>query len=297
MKVTKTTYFSIQRKIVANMTSESWKNIPHTTYIYEPEVSKFMSFLNEYNKSSDVKITLNTAMLKVIAEGVKNAPCLNSHIFYNHRFVKGKIVQYENVDISMPWLMSNGEMMTINLSNIDGRSLKEIALYIENTAKKIENTDMTEAMFSVSMNDTIEKLKKFKIPTVVYRLIGAKFGKSKVKTMHGKSKKEYNRIPESERITKHDIKQGTITVSNIGSLYRNQRGSLALLEVIPPQVFAVGIGAVQKKAVVNSYDEIVVGQILPMCLAIDHRALDFNELVPLIKKLDDIFEHPEIILN
>ncbi|MPM66107.1 hypothetical protein SDC9_113014 [bioreactor metagenome] len=236
-------------------------------------------------------------MLKAITEGVKNAPCINSHIFFNHRFVKGKIVQYQEVDISMPWMLPHGEMMTINLNNIGERTLKDLALYIENIAKKFEKTDMTEAMFSVSMHDTIEKLKKLKIPTVLYRLIGAKFGNSKVKTLSGKAKKAYNSIPETERITKHDIKQGTITVSNVGSLYREQRGSVALLEIVPPQVFAVGIGAIQKKPVVSGTDEIVVGQILPMCLAFDHRALDFGEIVPFIKKLDEIFVNPNLILK
>ena len=33
--VVKTEHFGIQRKIVANMTTESWQNIPHVTYTYE----------------------------------------------------------------------------------------------------------------------------------------------------------------------------------------------------------------------------------------------------------------------
>ena len=33
MKKTNTIHFGIQRKIVANMTSESWETIPHVTYM------------------------------------------------------------------------------------------------------------------------------------------------------------------------------------------------------------------------------------------------------------------------
>ena len=34
---------------------------------------------------------------------------------------------------------------------------------------------------------------------------------------------------------------------------------------------------------------------LPICLAFDHRALDFGEIIPFIKKLDSIFENPNIL--
>ena len=34
---------------------------------------------------------------------------------------------------------------------------------------------------------------------------------------------------------------------------------------------------------------------LPICLAFDHRALDFGEVIPFMKKLDSIFENPKII--
>ena len=42
MKTLNVTHFGIQRKIVANMTSESWETIPHVTYMYEPDVTDFM---------------------------------------------------------------------------------------------------------------------------------------------------------------------------------------------------------------------------------------------------------------
>ena len=47
MKTVNTINFGIQRKIVANMTTESWETIPHVTYNYEPDVTDFMK---EYKK-------------------------------------------------------------------------------------------------------------------------------------------------------------------------------------------------------------------------------------------------------
>ena len=34
---------------------------------------------------------------------------------------------------------------------------------------------------------------------------------------------------------------------------------------------------------------------LPICIAFDHRALDFGDIVPFLKRLDDIFENPKVI--
>ena len=42
MKKTNTIHFGIQRKIVSNMTAESWETIPHVTYNYEPDVTAFI---------------------------------------------------------------------------------------------------------------------------------------------------------------------------------------------------------------------------------------------------------------
>ena len=62
MTITNTEYFGIQRKIVANMTTESWQNIPHVTYMYEPDVTKFFKEYKKLNqnRSGEEKITFNS---------------------------------------------------------------------------------------------------------------------------------------------------------------------------------------------------------------------------------------------
>lgn len=303
MKATKVTHFGIQRKIVANMTAESWETIPHISYVYEPEVSKFMDIVKELNESGKfpVKITVNTIMLKALSEAFKEAPQLNAHIKFDRKLVRGEITEWDEIHAGMTWILPNGEMMTINLHDIGNKSLVELTEYIADVARKIGNTDLTEVMFSVSFNDTIEKLKKGKIKQAVLRLIGAKTGKHKIKTLKGKAKKEYNAIPETDRLTAYDIKQGTVTISNIGSITRGIPGHASLLSIIPPQVFVVCIGSANKQPVVkqdeNGNDIIAVGQVMPINLVFDHRALDFGDLVPFIKKLEDIFKNPEQMYN
>lgn len=295
--------YDIQRKIVSNMTTESWQNIPHATYIYEPDITEF---LEEYDKLKnetikDTKITVNTLMIRTIVEGLKSAPLMNAHLSYNHRFVKGKIEVKENIDISVPWIMPDGKMMTVNMKNMQSKSLKDISAYSNEISKKLENTNLTEAMYEVSMDNTITQLKHGRVIKTINRILGAKFGDSKVRLLKGKDKKKYQSIPKTDRITKDDLEPGTITVSNVGSLYRGQRGSIALLEIIPPQVVAIAIGATQEKPTViknaKSESEIAIRKVMPLCIAFDHRALDFGEVIPFIKRLDEIFENPKVIHN
>ncbi len=301
MKKTSTTHFGIQRKIVANMTAESWETIPHVTYNYEPDVTEFMieyKRLNE-NCAPEDKITLNTIMLKIIVEGLKADPAMNAHIEFDRKLVRGEIHTFQDINISMPMVLPNGEMMTINLHNFENKNLNQMVDYIKDVNRRVANTNLNEVMFDVSLDNTLTALKHGKIKQTLYRLIGSKTGKHKVKTLSGKAKREYEAIPEKDRLTKRDIEQGTITVSNIGSTYRQQRGETCLLEIVPPQVCAIALGAVQDKPVVivneNGEKEIAIRQVMPLCIAFDHRALDFGEIVPFIKRLDEIFEAPEII--
>lgn len=301
LKKTGTTHFGIQRKIVANMTAESWETIPHVTYNYEPDVTEFMiehKRLNE-NCAPEDKITLNTLMLKIIVEGLKADPAMNAHIDFDRKLVRGEIHTFEDINISMPMVLPNGEMMTINLHNFESKTLDQMVDYIADVNRRIKNTNLNEVMFDVSLDNTLTALKQGKVKQTIYRLIGSKTGKHKVKTLSGKEKKAYEAIPEQDRLTKRDIEQGTITVSNIGSTYRQQRGETCLLEIVPPQVCAIALGAVQDKPVVIVNEagekEIAIRQVMPLCIAFDHRALDFGEIVPFIKRLDEIFEEPEII--
>ena len=117
--------------------------------------------------------------------------------------------------------------------------------------------------------------------------------------LKGQAKREYLRIPSSERLTANDLFGATITVSNIGSLYKAQTGYFSLLEIIPPQVAVVGLGAIQEKPGVfqdaNGQPAIGIRKIMPICITFDHRALDFQSVVPLIQRLDEIFAHPDEI--
>ncbi len=301
MKKINTEHFGIARKIVSNMTTESWETIPHACMTYEPEVTEFLKVVKELNngRTKEEKLTINTVLLRVLVEGIKACPVLNSHIDFKRHLVRGRVDTFENIDISMPVGLHTGEMMTVNLHNMENKTISEMRDTVADTLRRANNSDMNEVMFEVSLDNTLTGLKNGKISQTITRLIGSKTGKHKVKTLTGEAKKKYYSIPTKDRLTKHDIEQGTITISNIGSIYREWKGACTLLEIIPPQVAAIGIGSTQLRPIAekdeNGNDVIRTGQVLPFTLAFDHRALDAGDIVPFMKKLDEIFANPEII--
>lgn len=302
MALTKEVHFGIARKIVSNMTSESWETIPHATLTYEADVTdllKEVKKLNEGNTDPAKKVTLNTVMLKIICEGLKAAPTMNTHIEFNRKLVRGCLKYYDHIDISMPLLLPSGEMMTVNMHDMGNKSLSQMTEAINDTIRRAKNSDMNEVMFEVSLDNTLQGLKKGKVLQAIRRLYGSKTGKHKVKTLTGKAKKDYYSIPATERLTKHDIEQGTTTISNLGSIYREHKGACALLEIIPPQTTAFAIDSIQKRPTVitnsEGKDEIAIRMILPITIAIDHRALDYGDVVPFMRKLDEIFADVTII--
>lgn len=297
LTVNKETHFGIARKIVSNMTTESWEAIPHGIITYETECSEFMRVVKEINKDAtkDTKLTINTIMLRVMVEAIKAAPCLNSHIDFNKKLVRGCVKQFDEINISMPIILNSGEMMTLNMKNMHNKNIREMSEAIKEKAARANKSDMNEVMYQVSLEYTLAALAKGRVKQTLLRLIGSKTGKHKVHNLHGKAKKEYYSIPETERITHHDIEQGTITVTNLGSIYREWNGICTVLEIVPPQTSAIAIGSIQKRPIVAEDGSIKAGNIMPITLAFDHRAFDMGDVVPFMKKLDEIFANPDII--
>ena len=121
MKPVKATHFGIQRKIVANMTSESWYSVPHAGPVVEFDVTDLLATFDKLRASGKLqyKLSINTLMLKIIAEGLKSAQNLNAHITYDSRYVKGKVELFDEIHFSVPMALANGEMMTL-IGNSNG---------------------------------------------------------------------------------------------------------------------------------------------------------------------------------
>ncbi|SHH92230.1 pyruvate dehydrogenase E2 component (dihydrolipoamide acetyltransferase) [Sporobacter termitidis DSM 10068] len=301
IKIRESLRFDLQRRVVSHMTSASWQAIPHVSYIYEPDITDFYREylkLAENRSAEGHKITFNTVMLKVITEGLRTAPELNAHIEYNHKKSEGTTHILDEMNVSVPWLLPDGKMITPAIPNAAAMSLNDISAYMHDLSERIGKTNIDEMLYRAVFADTVSELKKFNL-SIFRRIIASQITRYRVKGLQGAEKEAYYKIPEKDRLTEKDIMLGTVTVSNIGSLYRAQRGFFALLEIIPPQVFAIGLGSVQEKPGVfvqeDGSKDIGIRKILPMCLAFDHRAADFSAVIPFIKKLDEIFAAPEVV--
>lgn len=279
LTITNTENFSVERKLISYMTTKSWQRIPHVSYMYEPDVTDFIDEFKNLRAKDDLfkNISINSLMLKVFSEGLKFAPKLNAHISYNHSTGEGQIRTIKNINVNMPWILPNGKMMTISINNIEDMSLYEINKYIKDDLSKIIS-NMDSKSLSKSFLDKIN-----------YNTIDS--------IINGKD--IILEDDENESKSKLPLEIGTITISNIGSTYKDQRGAIALLDIIPPQVCVIGFGAILEKPGVyideNGEKAIGIRKTLPICLAFDHRALDFGEMIPFIKKLDSIFENPSVL--
>lgn len=271
--------FSVERKLISYMTTKSWQRIPHVSYMYEPDVTDFIDEFRKLKAEDDLfkNVSINSLMLKVFSEGLKFAPKLNAHISYNQSTGEGEIRTIKDINVNMPWILPNGKMMTISINNIEEMSLYEINKYIkEDLGQKISNMDSKSLSKSFS-----DKINFNTIDSII------------------SGERKISEDNNGENKSKLPLEIGTITISNIGSTYRDQRGAITLLDIIPPQVCVIGFGAILEKPGVyideNGEKAIGIRKTLPICLAFDHRALDFGEIIPFMKKLDSIFENPNIL--
>ena len=281
-----TEYFDISRKIIANMTSEGWKTVPHVCLVYDANVSLLMDVLRRYHRdrASAGKVSFNSVILRILIEGIKACPRMNGHIRFSPWLVSGKVTTLEHIDISLPITYGDGKMTTINLPHMEDKSVHEIQAMIAAFRARIENTDMDRVLYRTGLEDTFSELRKGKLPKAIGRLLGAKLGPGRVRIDRRKS------AGSEDRLTPENIKQGSITVSNMGSLYKQWEGSCTILEIIPPQLCALAIGAVQKRAVVDEADNIRAAEIVPITIAFDHRALDTADLIPFMQTLDSVLQ-------
>lgn len=293
--------FDIQRKVIAFSTQSSWKVIPHASIIYEPDVTRFYEAYKkrkeEFNQQNDkkTKLSLNTLLLKVMAEGISASPILNSRIKYSSFFQTGKIEMQSEINFTIPWELEDGKTTTLVIHDVNNKSLAELSDEIEILRKKAAETNFNELLFRVALKDTYNKIKSFDL-SVIKRLISIASGKNRVVLLKGKAKKDYYSIPENQRLTEEDIMSGTVIVSNIGSTFNNYKGHIGLLNIIAPQILAIGISALEDRVgILENKKDIGIRKILPICLALDHRALDFNHFIPFLNRLDKIFSTPEII--
>ena len=96
----KVEHFGLQRKIVANMTTESWEAIPHAAANYEPDVTDFWNTFQKLRKQPGWEgITINVVLLYAITQGLRACPAMNGHIKYKRKSANGLLELYSDINM------------------------------------------------------------------------------------------------------------------------------------------------------------------------------------------------------
>jgi len=106
---------------------------------------------------------------------------------------------------------------------------------------------------------------------------------------------ELNRLHQAgmqNKLTPKDIKGGTFSLSNIGSI----GGTYAKPVIVPPQVAIGAIGRIQRLPRFNENDEVVARQITYISWSADHRCIEGAVMARFSNKMKAYLEQPTAML-
>lgn len=289
-------YLTLKGRASSNILTNA-ANIPAGGYHYEADITKFWDEFKKLKKEVDYPLSFNTLMLRVLAEGLKAAPRLNSHMVYKHDASCGHLVVKKHIDVAVPIFMDDGSTFPVKICRLEERSLKGIYEEMERLTKMLEKTDVDRVLLDLSAQRMIGYALKGKFVTVAKHLYHAYVGQYKI-TKPSEIFKHADRNPENS-LQPYELNEATVCLSNLGSISRDFNGNVTYAPLLYPQVFLMALGAVTDKdyAFKNEKGEVDIAtkKVLPINVMFDHRIGAFGDVVPFIRKVNEIFQNPEII--
>ncbi|OJG69923.1 dihydrolipoyllysine-residue acetyltransferase component of pyruvate dehydrogenase complex [Enterococcus phoeniculicola] len=94
------------------------------------------------------------------------------------------------------------------------------------------------------------------------------------------------------KLSAQDMRDGTITISNIGSV----GGGWFTPVINYPEVAILGVGTIAQQPVVNAEGEIVVGRVMKLSLSFDHRIVDGATAQKAMNNIKRLLADPELLL-
>ena len=292
----KVEYFGLRSRVSGYILTKAQQNSPTCGYNYEADVSKFWDEFHNLKENCGYHLSFNTVMIKVLAEGLKAAPKLNAHIKFNTTSSCGTLIMKKHVDVAVPVVLDNGDTFPIKVNEAENKSLKELSEQIDDLLERLKNTDIDQAMFDVVAQRTVGlMLSGAVVPTTAQTITGY-VGKHKV----AKITDRFRRAPKKgTTLVMDELNEGTVCLTNWGVLYDGLNGNVTYTPLLYPQTFLMAMGKARDVNYVfrNEKGEVDMGtkKVLPITLMFDHRIGAFNDVMPFIKKLDEIFQNPEIM--
>ncbi len=296
-------YMSIRDRLTSNVLVNSQRDIPGTACNYDADVTALWEEFDKLKSTCGYTITFNTLMLKILVEGLKAAPRLNAHFEYNHRSTSGRLIIKKHIDVALAVCLDTGETFQVKVKHLEDKSLKETAFEAEEVKRKLLNTNLKRVMFKVGGQRMLGLASKGKLISTVSQFRSAYFGKAKIAKFSKLFKKKYRTVNTSGKpydgLKIDDFTEGTVCFTNWGTLYDRLDVNITYIPPLYPQVFLFATGRVTDREYVyrdeNGALQLGTKKILPLTLVFDHKIGGANDIVPFIKKLDEIFNSPEII--
>ena len=287
-------YFGEVKKKCNGYVLSSSTTQPAASYHYDLDVTKMWEEYQTLKAECEYSLSFNTIIVKSMIEGLKIAPRLNAHIDFKPFSISGRLIVKEHMNIAMPVLLDSGETFPVNILCAETMNLKELQEEISDIVTRMKTTDINRTYTDLTLNRGIAMMLSSQMPRAIAMTIKGAFGKSKM----GKISELFGRGPKEENaLTIDHIREGTVCYSNYGSLKLD--GFSGHAPLLYPQVFMMGVGTIRDEEFVfkNSKGEIDLGtrKLLPVTLTFDHRIGALNDVVPFMKKLEEIFKNPEII--
>ncbi len=289
-------YFNLKKRVSGNVLTNAQKELVGASYFYEADITKFWEEFKKLQSEVDYKLSFNTLMMRVLIEGLKAAPRLNAHMRYNYTASSGHLVIKKHVDVAMPYIFENGETFTLKVRHADERNLKELQFYVNDLIDRAEHSDINRVLFDLIAQRMVGFVLKGKLVSTVAQIGSGYIGKGKVAKFKDMMKKSNQ---DGSQILMEELNEGTVCFTNWGSVHRELNGNIGYTPLLYPQVFLMGFGAARDRNFVYKNEkgkiDMETKKMLPINLVFDHRIGAFNDTMPFVRRLEEIFANPEII--
>ena len=300
-------YMTMSDKMVSNAFVNGQRNSPSVCGVYDADATKFVEAFNKLKAECEYKLTLNAVMLKVLVEGLKATPRLNSHYIYNHTSTAGELIIKKHIDVSMAICKSDGSTFQMKLRHLEDKTLEEITSIAADARERLENTNLDEVMFEVSRQRVLGELSHGRIISPLCQTLKASFGKRKAVHLSTTLKSDFLKIIGKKELQNNigvkmeELNEGSVCFTNWGAICNNSNFNIVSGPLLYPQVFLFSMGRLREEKYVYEDESGAMRMgtkyVLPFGMNFDHKIGGAYELTPFINKLDEIFESPEVIYN
>ncbi|GGA66368.1 dihydrolipoamide acetyltransferase family protein [Ornithinibacillus halotolerans] len=178
----------------------------------------------------------------------------------------------------------------------DGENISVVAFFLKALAITLKEFPLFNARLEEE-NKVIRLLKEYHIGLATNTEKGLvvpvikDVDKKSIKEIHDEMKALTKRAQDN-KLSIHDLKGGTFTISNVGPL-----GGIAATPIINhPQTSIIAFHKTKKMPVVMENDEIAIRSIMTMSLSFDHRLIDGADSVLFTNRFIELIQQPKKLL-